>query len=166
MVVLLTWQLTSNKEGVEAARPLIAWIRKSQNVTCSTDIQEEGNRIALLIGEQHAHAEKNEWQPPLEMSYHSRCVLNMRVGVSECVHFCLYVLKGCGCVCQCYVSVHVSIYTCMLVHICMCRRGCGEESTYTHKEMYTGVSMHLSQGLVWHMWGKVGGIYPPRLWFS
>lgn len=51
MVAILSWQLTSNKEEVKAASALKAWIQKSQNVASSTDIQEEGNRIYLLIGE-------------------------------------------------------------------------------------------------------------------
>ena len=36
--------------GSKTASPHKAWIQKSQNVTSSTDIQEERNRIYLWIG--------------------------------------------------------------------------------------------------------------------
>lgn len=105
MAGLLTYQLTSNKEEAKAASALKPVFR-SQNVTSATNIQEKGNGIYLLIGEARVHVQGRKESMAAILGNDLpqwECVLNMRVGVSECVPFCLYVcIKECG---RVYVAV-------------------------------------------------------------
>lgn len=118
-------------------------------------------------------------------------VPNMKVGVSDHVHFCLcvYVLRNvamCRAVCICVHACQFTpthLFMCIYVHVGahVGTQVCVEKSAYTHKEywstqlhtlcnvyVHAGASVHLSQGLACGHTkrGKVSRVDLPELWLS